>query len=120
MRTNFLPIGSIVALKNLKKKVMVTCIYVKDPDNDKLIYDYCGCMYPEGAVINNKNILFNGSDISEVVFMGYTDIDFQEYNNEIEDKIRKTQESEIDDSPTAEIPVDEIKEALKNEESVQE
>lgn len=70
---NYLPIGSVVILKNGKKKVM---IYgrrqrrVSEPDRE---YDYIACLYPEGNIDENYMYLFDNENIEEVVYRGYSD-----------------------------------------------
>ena len=75
----YLPIGSVVLLKNGKKKVM---IYgrrqrrVVDVDKE---YDYLACLYPEGNIDEDS--------IDQVVFRGYSDDEedaFVQALNEVE------------------------------------
>ena len=69
----YLPIGSVVLLKNGKKRVM---IYgrrqrrVVDVDKG---YDYLACLYPEGNIDEDYMYLFDEDSIDEVVFRGYSD-----------------------------------------------
>jgi hypothetical protein len=73
-----LPIGSIVLLKNGKKKIM---IYGRRQfaANDQKEYDYVACLYPEGNINEDYTYLFNHSDISEVIFEGYSDEEETEF-----------------------------------------
>ncbi len=66
----FLPIGSVVLLKKSPKKLMITCtgVAMKDDKDNSKIFDYMGCLWPEGVIDTNKNFLFNHTDIKEVVF----------------------------------------------------
>lgn len=72
MKNKYLPIGSIVLLKEGKKKIMITGYYVTNVSDNK-IYDYSACIYPEGIVDNKTIILFNHEDISNIIFTGYSD-----------------------------------------------
>ena len=56
----FLPLGAVVLLKNATKRVMITgfCSIRKDDPNDKKIYDYIGCAFPEGIMSTDQNLLF--------------------------------------------------------------
>lgn len=83
----YLPIGSVVLLKNGKKKVM---IYgrrqrrIVDVDKE---YDYLACLYPEGNIDEDYMYLFDEDSIDEVVFRGYSDAEeeaFVQALNEIE------------------------------------
>ena len=63
MKERFLPIGTVVLLKNGKKEVMITsyCIFPnnvelkngKEVKPEKKIYEYGGCIYPEGILDSN-------------------------------------------------------------------
>lgn len=72
MKNKYLPIGSIVLLKEGKKRIMITGYYVTNVSDNK-IYDYSACIYPEGIVDNKTIILFNNEDISNIIFTGYSD-----------------------------------------------
>lgn len=83
----YLPIGSVVLLKNGKKKVM---IYgrrqrrVVDVDRE---YDYLACLYPEGNIDEDYMYLFDEDSIDQVVFRGYSDAEedaFVQALNEVE------------------------------------
>ena len=84
---DYLPIGSVVILKNGEKPLMVMGYKVSSIDNraikdNKLIetndeFDYCGVLYPEGVISSNINCLFNHSDIKEVLFKGYDTDEFK-------------------------------------------
>lgn len=66
-----LPIGSIVQLDQKKKKIMITG-YVP-VSKEKKIYDYLGCLYPEGLASSKSHIAFNKEDITSIVAIGPID-----------------------------------------------
>ncbi len=71
---NYLPIGSIVLLKNGQKRIMIYGRRQKRvTDNHE--YDYIACLYPEGNIDENYMYLFNHEDIDTVVFRGYSDVE---------------------------------------------
>ena len=73
-----LPIGSVVLLKNGKKRVMIYGI--KQTNNDTGVeYDYISVLYPEGNMGENTRFLFNHSDIEEIYFHGYEDEEREEF-----------------------------------------
>ncbi len=79
MKEKYLPIGSVVLLKNAEKRVMVTgfcCLSLKDENK---IYDYCGCLYPEGVMNASEMLLFNHDDISDISSLGYCDKEGEEF-----------------------------------------
>ena len=70
----YLPIGSIVLLKNGIKKVM---IYGRKQlaISTTIEYDYIACLYPEGNINNEYIYMFNNEDINKIIFRGYSDAD---------------------------------------------
>lgn len=68
----YLPIGSIVILNKGVKKLM---IYGRRQmaQATGIIYDYVGCLYPEGNISPQYTYLFNQSDIQTILFTGYVD-----------------------------------------------
>ena len=68
----YLPIGSIVLLKEGQKKIM---IYGRRQRRvtDENEYDYIACLYPEGNIDENYMYLFNHEDIETVIYRGYSD-----------------------------------------------
>ncbi len=71
---NLLPIGSVVLLKNGKKRLMI--FGVKQSNGKTGIeYDYIGVLYPEGNMGTESQVLFNQPDIEKVFFRGYEDED---------------------------------------------
>lgn len=73
----YLPIGSIVELKNNDKKFMITGYFSLECDDSIKIYDYVGYLYPEGLLLKNNNYSFNHEEIVKVIFNGYVS---DEYN----------------------------------------
>lgn len=71
MIREFLPIGSVVMLKDAKKAIMIFGIKQMDSENMSVEYDYIGVLYPEGNIGSDFQYLFNHNDIKEVLFVGY-------------------------------------------------
>jgi len=67
----YLPIGSIVLLKGGNKKLMITGYCAFQNQGKKEMFDYCGCLYPEGIISSDQILLFDHSQISEVYFIGF-------------------------------------------------
>ena len=81
----FLPIGSVVLLKEAVQKVMITGFLLKN-EEDGQVYDYCGCIYPFGELSLNAAMMFNHDKIDTVFFKGYTndeEVMFKKQLNEI-------------------------------------
>ena len=69
----YLPLGTIVKLKTGTKKVMITGFCMYDNDHGHKLYDYCGCLYPEGMLSNREAHLFNHEDIESIFHLGVSD-----------------------------------------------
>ena len=69
----FLPIGTVVMLKGGKKRVMISGFCAISDTSKNEMWDYSGCMYPEGFVSSNQTLLFDHSQIAEVYHMGLVD-----------------------------------------------
>lgn len=81
MKERFLPIGTVVLLKEAKKALMITgyCIFptgvqIKDGKEitpEKQMYEYGGCPYPEGIMDSNTINAFDHNQIDKILYMGY-------------------------------------------------
>lgn len=69
----YLPIGSIVLLEGGKKKVMITGYCMQTEERPGEIFDYSGCVYPEGVIRSDITLIFNHSQIKELFHSGYLD-----------------------------------------------
>lgn len=77
----FLPIGTVVLLKGGKKELMIIsyCIIPTGEVYDKngkvemeeTMFDYGGCVYPEGMITSDQLFAFNHDQIEKVCYMGY-------------------------------------------------
>ena len=117
MKKELLPIGSVVLLKDAKKRIMITGFYVKENENSDKIYDYVGVLYPEGVVQSNKNLVFNHSQIDKIYFRGFNDLEEQQFKDKlyklIEKDVLEREKEAIESGKTSEIPVvsaEEVKE----------
>lgn len=70
----YLPIGSVVILNNGTKTLMIYGRRQMAKSNGR-IFDYIGCLYPEGNINEQYMYLFNHEDIKEVIFKGYMNED---------------------------------------------
>lgn len=103
---NFLPIGSVVLLKDAAKRLMICGrIQMRTDEGERKLYDYCGCLYPEGILDPERTFLFNNEDIDKVFYMGMQDEEefkFRAYilekikDNPLGEKIGTTKESVMD------------------------
>lgn len=71
-----LPIGSVVLLKEAERKLMIFGVQQISPEEEE-VFDYIGVPYPEGSMGIETFFLFNYSDIDEVCFVGFSDVERQ-------------------------------------------
>lgn len=90
MVEKYLPVGTIVHLFNGKKNVMVCgfCIISKE---DGKMYDYVGCLYPEGMVSSEFNLLFNHEQVQDVLHMGLVNAEEQAFKVQLNSIIAQKQ-----------------------------
>ncbi len=66
-----LPIGSVVLLKGANKRLMIIGYCKYKAGDDETIYDYAGCVYPEGFMSPETTALFNHEQIDKIFALGY-------------------------------------------------
>ncbi len=81
----FLPIGSVVILKNATKKVMVIGYCSMTPEQKDKLFDYTGCLYPEGLLSSDQICLFDHEQIDKTFFTGYEDDEEKDFNKKLVD-----------------------------------
>ena len=84
----FLPVGSVVLLKNATRPVVILGFTTKEEESDE-IWDYIGCAYPYGVIGSDKNLLFQRGEIEKVLFKGYSDEEGNQYLRLIEESMRQ-------------------------------
>ena len=82
MENKRLPIGTVLLLKESTKRIMVTGYYQRTRDSDKL-WDYAGCLFPEGFVAADKIFLFDDEQIEKVYAYSYQDQEFFAFSDEV-------------------------------------
>jgi len=65
----YLPIGSVVLLKEGKKRVMIYGVKQIATEN-KGEYDYIACLFPEGNIDSEHTYIFNHDQIDRIFFIG--------------------------------------------------
>ena len=73
-KEKYLPIGTVVLLKNAIKRLMIVGFNTKSgEDNNDEEFDYVGCIYPEGMVKDIPSMLFNHDQIVKIYHLGLED-----------------------------------------------
>lgn len=85
----YLPVGTVVRLKGGTKRVMIIGFCAAEGDSMD-VYDYSGCLFPEGLLSSSEICLFNHSQIDQLYHTGLKD-DEEERNfkNELNNAIEK-------------------------------
>ncbi|MBR2828071.1 MAG: DUF4176 domain-containing protein [Bacilli bacterium] len=79
---NYLPIGTIVLLKDAKKKILIVG-YLPQEGQDAKIYDYSGVPFPEGLIDSRKILLFDNDQIEKICHNSIIDKDVIEMINKV-------------------------------------
>lgn len=82
----YLPIGTVVMLKGASKRLMITGFCSSAVEKENEMFDYSGCLYPEGIISSNQTALFNHDQIDKVFYKGLVDeeeVNFKTKLNEI-------------------------------------
>jgi len=75
LREEVLPLGSVVRIKDEPQcKFLITGYYAIEKES---LYDYCAVLYPTGNRSAEEVLLFNKTDISEIIFHGYKNAGFE-------------------------------------------
>ncbi|MBP3460851.1 MAG: DUF4176 domain-containing protein [Bacilli bacterium] len=85
----YLPIGTVVLLKGGTKRVMITGFCVMSSQNNK-IYDYTGCLYPEGYVSQNNVMLFDHNQIDKIYYLGLSDNEEKMFKQKLNEVINES------------------------------
>ena len=93
----YLPVGTVVMLKEGKKRIMITGFAGMDGENATKIYDYIACLYPEGVISSNKNILFDHNQIKTIYHLGLSDDEDKDFKSKLVEVV-KTMEKNNDNN----------------------
>ena len=76
IKDKYLPIGTVVLLKNALKRLMIIGFKTKSDnklENEDKEFDYIGCIYPEGMVKDIPTMLFDHEQIAKIYHLGLED-----------------------------------------------
>ncbi len=85
----YLPLGSVVLLKGGKKRLMITGFCIITGNDKDGMFDYCGCLYPEGSVSSEKMALFNHDQIKKIYAIGFSDDEEKEFKKKLDEMVKK-------------------------------
>lgn len=91
----YLPLGTVVLLEGGTKRVMITGFATASSDDPDLIYDYAGCMYPQGFVTSNQTVLFDHDQIQKIYHFGLIDPEWVEFQDNLKKFLENLDEQDI-------------------------
>ncbi len=89
MEEKYLPIGTVVLLKEATKRVMITGYASISPDTGDKVFDYSGCIFPEGFFDYNQVCVFDHEQIDEVFYKGLEDDEEKEFMVNLKEEIER-------------------------------
>lgn len=84
-------------LEGGEKRVMVTGFCAIQENDKGKMWDYSGCMYPEGFLSSDQTCLFDHSQIETVYHLGLIDDEEEEFKKtlkELAEEVEKQQRQE--------------------------
>ena len=89
----YLPIGTVVMLKGAKKRLMITGFCSMATNDPNKMFDYAGCIYPEGFLSSDQTALFNHDQIEKVYYLGFVDDEEKKFKTELAAALKKMKSS---------------------------
>jgi len=93
VKEKFLLIGTVVMLAGGSKRLMITGFGAVTESNKEKIWDYSGCIYPEGFLSSEQICLFNHEQIEKIYYLGLAEDEeekaFKKTLNEISNMLRE-------------------------------
>lgn len=85
----YLPIGTVVMLKGGKKRAMITGFCAIAGEDKTKMFDYSGCLYPEGFISSSQTLLFNHEQLEKIYYLGLVDEEEKLFKQRLKDMIKK-------------------------------
>lgn len=79
---NYLPVGTIVLLKDAKKRILIVGYLPQENGSDKT-YDYSGVPFPDGLIDSRKILLFDHTQIDKICHNSIIDKEVMEMINRV-------------------------------------
>lgn len=81
MNDKYLPVGSVVTLKEATKKLMIIGYLPMSEDNK--VFDYNACTFPEGVLDPDKTLAFNHDKIATIDYVGLANEEYKTFNEQV-------------------------------------
>ena len=113
----YLPIGTVVLLKGATKRLMIAGYCAVDQEKKDEMWDYSGCMYPEGFLSSTQSFLFDHSQIAKIYSLGYKDNEEEEFQQKLNEYINTKGSDESTDSEDSDEGTDTVTSNTKVEDA---
>lgn len=87
MKEKYLPIGTVVLLKEATKTLMITGYCSSTPEDANTVYDYVAYLFPEGSLAGENVALFNHDQIGSIVHMGLVNDEYKNLDKVIKESV---------------------------------
>lgn len=85
-----LPVGSVVKVTGSEQEfVIISQLPVTEIDGKQGYFEFGAAMLPMG-ISSQEMIFFNSEDVDKIIYLGYIDVQFQEFANRYEEIDRKS------------------------------
>lgn len=105
MNKKFLPIGTVVLLKNGTKKIMITGYLPTAKDKPGNVYDYSACIFPEGVISSDQTVVFNHNQINDIISEGYSNEETTKFLEAMNELIQRANIEQPAENAEPEMPV---------------
>lgn len=89
MKEKYLPIGTVVTLKEGTKKIMIIGYCPINENNE--MFDYTACPFPEGVITPNRIIAFNHENIEIINQLGMDNEETQNFNKTLNEIVKNVE-----------------------------
>lgn len=85
---NILPLGSVITLKQGRKKLMIIG-RIQEERSSGILYDYSAVLYPEGMLDASELYMFQGEDIDRIYHVGLQEEEEFAFRGFMEQKLQE-------------------------------
>lgn len=96
MEEKYLPLGTVVLLNGGEKRVMITGFVSMSPDTGERVFDYSGCLFPEGFYDYNEVLVFDHHQIAKVFHKGLVDEEELNFKKNLVESVSKLNIPQVD------------------------
>lgn len=99
MKEKFLPIGTVILLKDATKRILITGYCAATPEEPNKTYDYVGCLFPEGNLAGDDVALFDHNMIGTIAYMGLDDEEFKQFDTKVKGLLAEEEKKKPEPTP---------------------